>query len=66
MPLTHLAVFSVCQSRTIDNSEVLWIADELAERNPNARKAINEASGHGPGYEQPQRSSEAKNKQDAR
>jgi 2-hydroxy-6-oxonona-2,4-dienedioate hydrolase len=37
----------------LDHSEVLRAADEMATRIPNARKAIMEACGHVPSYEQP-------------
>ena len=38
---------------TYDNSEVLRAADEMAERIPNARKALIESTGHVPSFEQP-------------
>ena len=39
----------------LDHSEVLRAANEMAERIPNARKALIESAGHVPGYEQPDR-----------
>lgn len=36
-----------------DHSEVLRAANEMAERIPNARKALIESAGHVPSYEQP-------------
>jgi pimeloyl-ACP methyl ester carboxylesterase len=38
---------------SLDHPEVLRAADEMATRIPNARKAIMEACGHVPSYEQP-------------
>lgn len=38
---------------TYDHSEVLRAANEMAERIPNARKALIESAGHVPSYEQP-------------
>jgi pimeloyl-ACP methyl ester carboxylesterase len=38
---------------SLDNSEVLRAADEMAKRIPNARKTIIESTGHVPSYEQP-------------
>ena len=37
----------------LDHSEVLRAANEMAERIPNARKALIESAGHVPSYEQP-------------
>jgi pimeloyl-ACP methyl ester carboxylesterase len=39
---------------SLEHPEILRIADEMAERIPNARKAIIEGSGHVPSYEQPE------------
>lgn len=38
---------------TYDHSEILRAANEMAERIPNARKALIESAGHVPSYEQP-------------
>jgi pimeloyl-ACP methyl ester carboxylesterase len=39
---------------SLEHPEILRIADEMAKRIPNARKAIIEGSGHVPSYEQPE------------